>query len=82
MQKAVFQIEKLGCPGCGKKIEDHLLSQKGIISVKVFGGLGKILTEYNEGETSTEEIEVLLNNLGYQVEYIKTAEKVNANRLS
>ena len=82
MLKAVFQIETLGCPGCGKKIEDHLLSQKGIKSVKNFGGLGKILIEFNEGETSTEEIKVLINDLGYQVEYIKVAETGYTNRLS
>jgi len=35
MSKALFQITPLDCPGCGKKIEDRLLKQSGVISVRI-----------------------------------------------
>ena len=42
MTKLLFEITPLACPSYGKKVEDYLNDQKGIVSVKVFHRLGKV----------------------------------------
>ncbi len=74
MQKAIFQIASMDCPGCGKKIEDNLLNQNGVKSVKVFSVLGKVRTEFDETKTKTEQLEAIINNLGFLVKFKKIVE--------
>lgn len=71
MRKAIFQIAPLECPGCGIKIENSLLKENGVLSVKVFPGLGKVRAEFEETETNAEELETVINSLGYLVQFNK-----------
>ncbi|MDD4766515.1 MAG: heavy-metal-associated domain-containing protein [Desulfotomaculaceae bacterium] len=68
MIKALFQITPLGCPGCGKQIEDKLLQQGGVISAKVFPRLGRIRTEFDETKTNAEHLEGLIGSWGHDVD--------------
>ena len=71
MSKALFQITPLGCPGCGKQIEDKLLKQGGVISVKVFPRLGRIRTEFDEKKTNAKHLEGMIGSWGHDVELKK-----------
>lgn len=77
MQKALFQLESLSCPGCGKKIEDHLKKHKGIRSMQVLSKLCRVRTEFNETEMNAEDIETMIHQLGYVVKLIKIVEREN-----
>lgn len=76
MSKALFRITPLGCPGCGKQIEDKLLKQGGVISVKVFPRLGRIRTEFDETKSNAEHLESMIGSLGYVVELKKRTKGV------
>lgn len=71
MQKLLLQIEPLSCPACGKKVEDIILKQPGVMAVKVFFRLGRVRTEFDETVTSAECLETIVSNLGYAVKINK-----------
>lgn len=77
MLKVLLQLEPLACPSCGKKIEEEISVQKGVISVIVFPRLSKVRTELNEKEMNVEQLEHIMKDLGYAVKSRKT-EKGNA----
>ena len=71
MGKALFQITPLGCSVCGKQIEDKLLQQSGVRSAKVFPRLGRIIMEFDEIETSAEDLEGMIGSWVHDVELKK-----------
>ncbi|NMA68972.1 MAG: heavy-metal-associated domain-containing protein [Desulfitobacterium sp.] len=62
MDKAIFQIAPLSCPGCGKGIEDSLLSHEGIQSVRIFPGLGKIRIEYDKRQIDYKQLQEIISD--------------------
>lgn len=68
MLKVLLQIDKFECPCSGKKIEDALVEQKGVLSVRAFPKLGRVRTELNEKELNGEQLENIMNDLGYEVQ--------------
>jgi len=71
MGRALFQITPLGCPSCGKEIEDKLLKQGGVLSVKVFSRIGRIRMEFDETKTNAEHLEGMIDSWGHVVELKK-----------
>lgn len=73
MKKIVLQMEPFTCPSCIQKIESTLGRHFGIKSAKVLFHSGKVRAEYAESLVSAEEIEVLVEKLGYRILSRKTA---------
>lgn len=76
MLKVLLQLEPLACPSCGKKIEEELSTQKGVISVKAFPRLSKVRTELSEKEMNVEQLENIIKDLGYTVKSRKEKMKI------
>lgn len=76
MLKVLLQLEPLACPSCGRKIEEELSIQKGIISVKAFPRINKVRTELNEKEMNVEQLENIMKDLGYAVKSRKEEMKI------
>lgn len=77
MSKATIQLEALGCPSCMQKIENAVKSLNGVDqdSVKVMFNSSKVKTDFDEATLKIEEIESVIENLGYPVikSKVKTA---------
>lgn len=71
MNRALFQIASLDCPGCGRNIEDKLSKLSGVTSVKVFPGLGRIRIEFDETITNAESISNIIRSWGHAAELKK-----------
>ncbi|WP_188207900.1 heavy-metal-associated domain-containing protein [Alkalibacillus aidingensis] len=73
MKKAVFQLEPLTCPSCIKKIESTLGKTSGVHSTKVLFNSSKVRVEFEENQVGVQQIEGVINKLGYPV----TSKKVS-----
>ena len=71
MTKLLFQINPLACASYGKKIEDYLHDQKGIVSVNVFHRLGKVRVVFDETKANAEQLAEVIEKLGYTVRFKK-----------
>lgn len=67
MAKKTIQMEELVCPMCAQKIETALSGAKGVINANVLYNASKAKVEFNEEETSLEELKEIITNLGYVV---------------
>lgn len=67
MSKAVFQLEPLTCPSCVRKIETALKNKNGVHSVNVLFNSSKVKVEFNEDSVKKDELETLIEKLGYAV---------------
>ncbi len=66
MKKSI-QMEELVCPMCAQKIETALKKAKGVQSVSVLYNASKAKVEFDETETSLEELVKIITALGYVV---------------
>lgn len=73
MNKIVFQMEPLTCPSCIKKIEHALGKQPGVVSATVLFHAGKVRVEYDATEIDGQQIQRIIENLGYPVLSKKSA---------
>jgi len=67
MTKAVFQLEPLTCPSCIKKIESALKRTAGMVEAKVLFNSGKVKTEFDEELINADQLEHMIEKLGYMV---------------
>lgn len=67
MKKAVFIMEPFSCPSCIKKIESALSRAKGVQEVKVLFHSGKVRVQFDEALTSADELQEIIEKLGYPV---------------
>lgn len=67
MTKVVFQLEPLTCPSCVKKIETALSKTAGVNEAKVLFNAGKVKAEFDQSAVKVEEIEKVIQKLGYPV---------------
>ena len=69
MQKANIQLETLTCPSCLQKIENGVSKLNGIDkdSLKVMFNASRVKVNFNDEESSIEEIEKAIQDLGYEV---------------
>lgn len=67
MTKAVFQLEPLTCPSCVQKIETALQKTSGVTSAKVLFNSGKVRTEFDQEVVKADDLENVIQKLGYSV---------------
>lgn len=67
MKKVVFLMEPFSCPSCIKKIEGALSRAKGVQQVKVLFHSSKIRVEFDESIVEANELQQLVEKLGYPV---------------
>lgn len=70
--KVVLQIPPIGCAGCIKNIEDHLLRLDGVNSVNIFPRVGKVRIEFDQSKVAEERIEKSMLALNFPVLSIKS----------
>ncbi len=67
LRKRKLKVEGMVCSGCKQKLEEGLQELKGVKNVDADYKTGKLTLEYNVIETSLEEIEPHIENLGYSL---------------
>lgn len=67
MIKKTIQMEELVCPMCAQKIENALSGAKGVTKANVLYNASKAKVEFNEEETSLDQLKEIITNLGYVV---------------
>ena len=67
MKKVVFLMEPFSCSSCIKKIEGALSRAKGVQQVKVLFHSSKIRVEFDESIVEADELQQLVEKLGYPV---------------
>lgn len=65
--KKTIQMEELVCPMCAQKIETALQKVPGVTSANVLYNASKAKVEFDESQTSTEELIRVITGLGYVV---------------
>ncbi len=65
--KKTIQMEELVCPMCAQKIETALKKAAGVHDVKVMYNASKAKVEFDEKETSLDELKKIITGLGYVV---------------
>ncbi|MBY0223767.1 heavy-metal-associated domain-containing protein [Mammaliicoccus sciuri] len=73
MKKAVFQMEPFSCPSCVKKIEGALARANGVQKVKVLFHSNKVRVEFDEAIVAANDLQELIEKLGYPVLNLKVA---------
>lgn len=69
MKKADLKLETLTCPSCLLKIESALKDIEGVAQdkVKIMFNSSKVKLEFDENQSTIEEIETAITQLGYDV---------------
>lgn len=65
--KKTIQMEELVCPMCAQKIEIALRKAPGVISATVLYNASKAKVEFDETQTSLEELMRVITALGYEI---------------
>ena len=65
--KKTIQMEELVCPMCAQKIETALKKTPGVQSASVLYNASKAKVEFDEKTTSLENLEAVIEGLGYVV---------------
>ena len=65
--KKTIQMEELVCPMCAQKIETALRKAPGVISATVLYNASKAKGEFDETQTSLEELMRVITGLGYEI---------------
>ena len=60
-------MEELVCPMCAQKIETALRKAPGVISATVLYNASKVKVEFDETQTSLEELMRVITGLGYEI---------------
>jgi len=74
MAKAILQLGALTCPSCMTKIQKGVENQDGVSNVKVLFNAGKVRADFDESQTSAEELSNVIKDLGYEVLKVKVKE--------
>lgn len=72
MKKETFIVEGLHCASCVKRVEETLLSLKGVKSANVNLANGSALVEYDESLINPSDMKNSIDSLGYVFKIIKT----------
>ncbi|PWG00882.1 heavy-metal-associated domain-containing protein [Levilactobacillus bambusae] len=74
MKKIIMQLDELSCPSCLQKIQRAVEAEPGVDSVKVLFNAGKVKANFDEGQTSSEQLFDAVKNQGYEVLSVKVRE--------
>lgn len=69
MKKASIQLEQLACPSCMQKINNAVKSVNGVVtdSVNVMFNASKVKVDFDDSQTSIDEIEKSITKMGYEI---------------
>lgn len=69
MKKATIQLEQLACPSCMQKINNAVKSVNGVVtdSVNVMFNASKVKVDFDDSQTSIDEIEKSITKMGYEI---------------
>lgn len=69
MKKTTIQLETLTCPSCLQKINNAVKKVNGVDSdsVEVLFNSSRVRLNFNDAETSINDIELAITKLGYEV---------------
>ncbi len=67
MKTIRFQLETLTCPTCITKIEGALNKESGVEEAKVLFNSSKVKVKYNSEEISSEQLEEIIEKVGFPV---------------
>lgn len=65
--KKTIQMEELVCPMCAQKIETALQKVPGVTSAKVMYNASKAKVEFDETQTTLDDLVQVITGLGYVV---------------
>lgn len=73
IEKAIIQLEPLGCPSCMQKIEQTVKALTGVDSnsAKLLFNTSKLKMTFDSSHISVNEIEQSIEELGYPVKHSK-----------
>lgn len=71
MNKVTMKLGDLTCPSCMTKIEGALSHQAGVQNVKVLFNASKIKAEFDDNQTSADDLANVVTDLGYEVKSSK-----------
>ncbi|HLQ40616.1 MAG TPA: heavy metal-associated domain-containing protein [Tetragenococcus sp.] len=74
MQKVIIQLGTLTCPSCMQKIEQALKTEAGVKQVRVLFNASKVKIEINPTVTNAQQLQKVIEKLGYSVENCKVKE--------
>lgn len=77
MTKVTMKLDDLTCPSCMTKIKGALSRQAGVDDVKVLFNASKIKAEFDDSQTSADDLANVVTDLGYTVKSakVKTLDK-------
>lgn len=77
MTKVTMKLDDLTCPSCMTKIKGALSHQAGVDDVKVLFNASKIKAEFDDSQTSADDLANVVTDLGYTVKSakVKTLDK-------
>lgn len=67
MKDITLNLETLGCPACGMKIEKGLEKTTGVTSAEVLFNASKAKISFDETKTDVEKVVQTVTTLGYEV---------------
>lgn len=67
MRTARFKTEPFSCPSCVKKIESTLTKMAGVSGVKVLFNSSRVDVDFNQQETTAEDLAQSITRLGYPI---------------
>lgn len=65
--KAVINVKGMTCEGCESSIQTRVSEMEGVIGVKASHIDENTIVEYDKTQTSPQEIEKVISEIGYQI---------------
>lgn len=75
MREVIIKVNNMVCPSCMTKIQKAFSKHKGITNVRVLFNAGKVKLEVSEPSIDAQELESVINKLGYETESVLFQEK-------
>ncbi|KRN18175.1 heavy-metal-associated domain-containing protein [Lacticaseibacillus camelliae] len=70
-KKITMQLDQLTCPSCLTKIEGAVKQQPGVSNVKVLFNAGKVKADFDDTQTSADQLSDVVTKLGYEVKKVR-----------
>ncbi|MFD1441112.1 MULTISPECIES: heavy-metal-associated domain-containing protein [Lacticaseibacillus] len=70
-KKITMQLDQLTCPSCLTKIEGAVKQQPGVSNVKVLFNAGKVKADFDDSQTSADQLSDVVTKLGYEVKKVR-----------
>jgi len=82
MKREIIEIEGMHCASCVSAIENALKKKDGVLEVKVNLSTEKAYIEFDERKVKKEELETVIEEIGYKVVKLEDPEKKSKREIS